>query len=53
MRFLMWYDCLKSEKSVVRMCAEVSADNEDVVRLCNKLNFALKWSSKAEIKEVL
>ena len=32
---------------------EVSADDEDVVRLCNLFNFALKWSSKAEIKEAV
>ena len=32
------------------MCAKVSADDEDVVRLCNEFNFALKWSSKAKIR---
>ena len=53
MRLLLLYDCLKSERSVVRMCAEVSADDEDVVRLCNQFNFTLKWSSKAEIKEAV
>ena len=53
MRLLLLYDCLKSERSVVRMYAEVSADDEDVVRLCNEFNFALKWSSKAEIKEAV
>ena len=42
MRLLLLYDCLKSEKSVVKMCAEVSADNEGVVRLCNEFNFALQ-----------
>ena len=31
------------------MCAEVSADDEDVLRLCNEFNFALKWSTKAEV----
>ena len=35
------------------MKVEVSADDEDVVRLCNDFNFALKWSSKAEIKEAI
>ena len=25
---LLWYDCLESERSVVKMCAEVSADEE-------------------------
>ena len=50
---LLLYDCLKSENSVVMMCAEVSADDEDVVRLCNEFSFALKWSSKAEIKEAV
>ena len=49
--FLLLYDCLKSEKSVVRMCAEESVDNEDVVKLCREFNLVLKWSSKAEIKE--
>ena len=34
MRLLMLYDYLKSERSVVRMCAKVSADDKDVVRLC-------------------
>ena len=53
MRLLLLYDCLKSESSVVRMCAEVNANNEDVVSLCNKFNFALKWSSKAEITEAI
>ena len=38
-RLLLLYDCLKSERSVVRMCAEVSTDDE-VVRLCNEFNFA-------------
>ena len=33
------------------MYAEVSADDEDVVRLCNKFNF--KWSSKTKIKEAV
>ena len=40
---------MKSERSVVRIFVEVIAD--DVVRLCNEFNFALKWFSKAEIKE--
>ncbi len=32
---LLWlYDCLKRERSVVRMYAEVSAD-DNVVKLCN------------------
>ena len=53
MRLLLLYDCLKSERSVVRMWAEVSADDKDVVRLCNEFNFSLKWSSKAEIKEAV
>ena len=53
MRLLLLCDCLKSERSVVKMCAEVSADDEDVVRLCNEFNFALKWFSKAEIIEAL
>ena len=44
---------MKSEKSVVRMCVEVGADDEDVVRLCSEFNFTLKWSSKAEIKEAI
>ena len=35
------------------MCAEVSADDEDVVTLCNEFNFALKWFSKADIKEAV
>ena len=35
------------------MCAEVSADDENVVRLCNAFNYALKWSGKAEIKEAV
>ena len=38
---------------IVRMRAEVSADNENVVRLRNEFNFALKWSNKAEIKEAV
>ena len=42
MRLLLLYDSLKSEKSVVRMCAEVSTDDEDVVRSCNEFNLALK-----------
>ena len=50
-RLLLMYDCLKSERSVVRMCAEVRADDEDVVKLFNDFNFALKRSSKTEIKE--
>ena len=33
------------------MCSEVSADGKDIVRLRNEFNFALKWSSKAEIKQ--
>ena len=37
-RLLLLYDCLKSERSVVKMCAEVCADVEDVVRLCNEFN---------------
>ena len=37
MRLLLLYDCLKSKRSVVRMCAEVSADGEDVVRSRNEL----------------
>ena len=53
MRLLLLYDCLKSERSFVRICAELSADNEDVVRQCNEFNFALKWLSKAEIKEAV
>ena len=52
MRLFLLNDCLKSEKSVVRMCAEVSADDEDVVRLCNEFNFTLKWSSKAKLKRL-
>ena len=35
------------------MCAEMSTNDEDVVRLCNEFNFALIWSSKAEIKEAV
>ena len=35
------------------MCVKVSADDKNVVRLCNKFNFSLKWSSKAEIKEAV
>ena len=53
MRLLLLYDYLKSERSVVSMCAEVSADDEDVLRLCNEFNFTLKWSSTAEIKEAV
>ena len=53
MRLLLLYDRLKSERSVVRMCAEVNAGDEDVLRLCNEFNFVLKWSSKAEIKEAV
>ena len=30
---LLLYDCLKSERSVARMCAEVSTEDEDVLRL--------------------
>ena len=51
--YYSYSDCFKSESCVVRMCAEVSADDEDVVRLCNEFNFALKWFSKAEIKEAV
>ena len=40
-------------RSLVKMCAEVSADDKDVVRLCCEFNFALKWSSKKEIKEAV
>ena len=29
------------------------ADDVDVVRLCDEFNFALKWSSKAEIKQAV
>ena len=47
---LLLYDCLKSD---VRLCAEVSADDESVMRLCNRYNFALKWSSKAEINKAV
>ena len=50
---LLLYDCLKSERSVVKMCAEVSAYDEDFVRLCNEFNFALKWPSEAGIKEAV
>ena len=53
MLFSLLYDCLKSKRCVVRICAEVSADNEDIVRLCNEFNFVLKWSSKAEIKDAV
>ena len=53
MRLLLLYDCLKSESSIVKMNAEVRVDDDDVVRLCNGLNFALKWSSNAEIKEAV
>ena len=53
MRLLLLYDCLKSERVVVRMYAEVSASDEDVVRLWNGFNFSLKWSSKADIKEAM
>ena len=54
MRLLLFCDCLKSERSIVCCyCAEVSADDEDIVRLCIEFNFALKWSSKAEIKEAV
>ncbi len=35
MHLLLLYDCLKSESSVVRVCAEVIAEDEDVVRLYN------------------
>ena len=35
------------------MCAEVSANDEDVVRLCIEFNFALKWSSKPENKKAV
>ena len=42
MRLLLLYNFLKSERSVVRMCAEVSADDEDVIMLYNEFNFALK-----------
>ena len=44
----MFYDCLKSERNVIGIYAEISANDEDVVRLCNEFKFALKWSSKAE-----
>ena len=33
------------------MCTEVSANDEDVARLCNEFNFVLKWYIKVEIKE--
>ena len=52
LRLFLLYDCLKSERSVVRMCAELSADDEDVARLWNEFIFYFKWSSKIEIKEL-
>ena len=51
MHSLLLYDSLKSIRNVVRMCAEVNAD--DVVRSYNDFNFALTWSSKAENKETV
>ena len=53
MRLLLLYDCLKGERSVVRLCTEMSAYDEDVARLCNELNFAMKLSRKAEINEAV
>ena len=35
------------------MCSEVSANDKDVVRLCNEFKLALKWFRKAEIKEAV
>ena len=49
----MLCDCLNSERGVVRMCAKVSADDKDVVRLCDEFNFAMTWSTEAEIKEAV
>ena len=37
-----------------RACAKVGVYDEDVVRLCdNEFDFALKWSSQAEMKQAI
>ena len=41
-RLFLLYDYLKSKRDVVMMYAKVSANDEDVVRLYKKSNFALK-----------
>ena len=50
-KLLLLFNCMLSERHIVKVCSEINAYQEDVIDECRE--FGVFWSCKNEIRDVI